>query len=269
MNKFFAFFINLFIPRAVFKLAGKKTIFIVSCEHAGNEIPERYRKFFKSYKKLLKTHNALDIGAKKLAKKIARFFGAPLFLNQISRLLIDVDCSLHNKPYLFFAPSDAGSEEKTNQFKESFKDFPETEKELIIKNIYEKHRQALENRMAGEIKKGRGVFHLMVHSFTPVYKGEERNADIGLLYNPANQKELEFCQNWQKILTELDPNLKVRLNYPYTGSEDGLTTNLRRQFDEKYLGVEIEVNQKWPLGKKSEWKRLKKIIVKSLKTLLL
>ena len=261
-------FRKIFGLEAVFKLGGKKTVFVVSCEHAGNEIPKEYQKYFKPYQKLLETHNSLDLGAKKLAQKIAGAFDAPLFLNTISRLLIDVDCSLHNKPYLFFAPSDAGSEEKTNQFKESFKDFPETEKELIIKNIYEKHRHNLEKQINGEIKKGRGIFHLMVHSFTPIYKGEERNADLGLLYNPSLPDEAEFCQKWQKILTELDPNLKVRLNYPYTGAEDGLTTNLRRQFDEKYLGVEIEVNQKWPLGKKKEWRKLQKIIVKSLKILL-
>ncbi|MDD5290308.1 MAG: N-formylglutamate amidohydrolase [Patescibacteria group bacterium] len=243
-------------------------VLIVSCEHAGNKIPKEYRNYFKLYKKILETHNALDIGAKKLAKKIARAFGAPLFLNLISRLLIDVDCSLHNKPYLFFAPSDAGSEEKTNQFKEAFKDFPEIEKEQIIKKIYEKHRQKLEKQIADEIKNSRGVFHLMVHSFTPNFKGEERNADIGLLYNPALSDEAELCQKWQKILIELDSNLKVRLNYPYTGSEDGLTSNLRRQFGEKYLGVEIEVNQKWPTGDKRKWKRLQKIIVKSLKILL-
>lgn len=36
------------------------------------------------------------------------------------------------------------------------------------------------------------------------------------------------------------------INVPYNGADDGFTTYLREQFPaDKYLGIEIEVNQKY------------------------
>ncbi|MEO8932838.1 MAG: N-formylglutamate amidohydrolase, partial [Xanthomarina sp.] len=36
-----------------------------------------------------------------------------------------------------------------------------------------------------------------------------------------------------------------RFNYPYLGKADGFTSYLRKQFPKNYLGIEIEVNQKF------------------------
>ena len=36
------------------------------------------------------------------------------------------------------------------------------------------------------------VLHVAVHSFTPVLHGERRNADVGLLYDPARPRERAF-----------------------------------------------------------------------------
>jgi hypothetical protein len=48
----------------------------------------------------------------------------------------------------------------------------------------------------------------------------------------------------------------LRRNYPYRGQSDGLTTALRRQFGARYLGIELEINQRWPLGPRSAWQTL-------------
>jgi hypothetical protein len=37
----------------------------------------------------------------------------------------------------------------------------------------------------------------------------------------------------------------VRFNYPYLGKADGFTTFMRKQFPKNYIGIEIEVNQKF------------------------
>jgi hypothetical protein len=39
--------------------------------------------------------------------------------------------------------------------------------------------------------------------------------------------------------------MKVRFNYPYKGTSDGLTTTLRKKFGPQYVGIEIEINQKF------------------------
>ena len=62
------------------------------------------------------------------------------------------------------------------------------------------------------------------------------------------------------------PALRVRRNYPYTGKSDGLTAYLRRRFDaDRYLGIELEINQAQVAGK--GWRRLQGQIAQSLREL--
>jgi predicted N-formylglutamate amidohydrolase len=104
-----------------------------------------------------------------------------------------------------------------------------------------------------------------VHSFTPVLHGNVRTADMGLLYDPLRKSEAAFCVLWQMALRKLGPDLKVRRNYPYLGTADGLTAYLRDCFpDSSYLGVELEVNQLYPAEDRREWMALQQLILKSL-----
>ena len=64
--------------------------------------------------------------------------------------------------------------------------------------------------------------------------------------NPFTDRlEKAFCEVWKNLIWEENSLLKVRYNYPYLGSADGFATYLRKQFPEYYIGIELEVNQKW------------------------
>jgi hypothetical protein len=77
--------------------------------------------------------------------------------------------------------------------------------------------------------------------------------------------ERELCLAWQRTLHEARRELIVRRNYPYRGIGDGLTTYLRRLHPQnRYAGIEIEVNQKYPLGDLSTWRVLRSTLVESL-----
>lgn len=78
--------------------------------------------------------------------------------------------------------------------------------------------------------------------------GHERNNDIGLLYDPDRMEEVRYCDKFRELLLNQLPDLRIRSNYPYLGTADGLTTYLRQQFPENYLGIELEVNQKWAVN---------------------
>jgi hypothetical protein len=52
----------------------------------------------------------------------------------------------------------------------------------------------------------------------------------------------------------------------YLGKADGFTTYLRKQFPESYIGIEIEINQKFAENYKMSL-LIKKIIYKSLNKL--
>jgi hypothetical protein len=48
------------------------------------------------------------------------------------------------------------------------------------------------------------------------------------------------------------PELRIRCNYPYRGTADGLVRSLRHRFSyQDYLGLELEVNQALLNGHKS------------------
>jgi predicted N-formylglutamate amidohydrolase len=88
-----------------------------------------------------------------------------------------------------------------------------------------------------------------MHSFTPVFDGAPRRADVGLLYDPRRAAERQWCGRWREALLGRRPELIVRRNDPYRGGADGLVTHLRRRFDaDRYVGVELEVNQKFTVG---------------------
>jgi predicted N-formylglutamate amidohydrolase len=103
----------------------------------------------------------------------------------------------------------------------------------------------VEADVAEQVRRGRRVVHLGVHSFTPVLDGKVRRAELALLYDPRRPLERALCSAWADGLATALPHLAVRRNQPYRGASDGLTTWLRRRFPaEAYLGIEIEVNQR-------------------------
>ncbi len=216
---------------------------IISCEHGGNNIPKYYLPLFKNKKILLNSHRGWDPGALTLANKIKHDLSAPLFYSTTSRLLIDLNRSLDH----------------TKLFSEFSKTVDETIRQKIINTIYIPYR----TRITEHIKKVKSAtaptMHLSIHSFTSTLDGVERTADIGLLYDPTRQSEKSFCKKLQKSLKQAFPHLIVRRNYPYRGNADGLTTSLRRQFNEKdYAGIEIEINQKHIIANNKTWLMIKK-----------
>ena len=64
-----------------------------------------------------------------------------------------------------------------------------------------------------------------------------------MLFDPNRPGEKLICRHWKRILGNLDPQLRVRMNQPYLGVDDGLTTALRNELPAAdYLGIELEIN---------------------------
>jgi predicted N-formylglutamate amidohydrolase len=145
-------------------------------------------------------------------------------------------------------------------------DLPPAEKSRILEKYWWPHRRKVEDAVKAKQRNGKTVFHVAVHSFTNYLDGE-RNADIGILYDPR-RAEKKLCERWESILNEIDPTLRVRRNYPYRGEADGLPTWLRRKFpDRAYVGVEFELNQ--ALIGTPRWSSTKRSVAESIRRLLL
>src|SRR5512139_3996354 len=226
---------------------------LITCEHGGNSVPPRYRHLFRGHEELLRTHRGYDAGGLAMAKDLAGAFNATLFVATISRLLIDLNRSIgHPKLY-----------------SEATRAAPADVRREILEAHYLPYRNQVEAHISGEIAQGRRVIHISSHSFTPVLDGEVRNADIGLLYDPGRAGEARLCQDWQAALKTSTPASRVRRNYPYAGKADGFTAHLRRQFaEERYAGIELEINQQQVLQGGHGWRRLRKAIIAALQACL-
>jgi predicted N-formylglutamate amidohydrolase len=200
---------------------------IITCEHAGNQVPEHYDHIFSPIKDILESHRGYDPGALQIARFLATEHNAPLFICETTRLLIEPNRSLDNDQL----------------YSEYSKKLFETDHEAILQRYYYPHRSGVQDLIS---KISKPVLHLSIHTFTPVLHGKERTVDLGLLFDPDRNSELTFCQTFMDSLEQTLPYLKIKFNEPYKGTDDGFTTYLRTKFDEDaYLGIEIEVNQKF------------------------
>jgi len=200
---------------------------VFSCEHAGNNVPDEYAHLFQDEPEVLKTHRGWDPGAWTLAQFFSSSLNAPLQGCESTRLLIEANRS-------------EGSPELFSMF--SKKLLPE-QKEKLYKEIYKPYRNQLQSTIEASKKP---VLHLSIHSFTPIWNGEERMVDIGILFDPEKKSETNYSHQLKVKLEKYLPDLKIRLNEPYRGTDDGITTWLRKLYSNTvYTGIELEVNQKF------------------------
>jgi len=225
---------------------------VVSCEHASADIPTEYQFLFSQQSEVLTTHRAYDIGAIELFTLLAQKadFGLQA---QTSRLLVELNRSLHH----------------SKLFSEFTQDLDRKTKNSILDHYYHPYRNELTSQIQQAMGQNQRVLHISVHSFTPVLNGERRQADIGLLYDSTRLEEKNFSRSWKQSLLRLNPELNIRYNYPYAGKADGFTTHLRKQFSQAdYLGIELEVNQHYPLYEPKLWQTLQTQLATSLQEIL-
>ncbi len=198
---------------------------VLTCEHGGREVPPEHAALFRNAGEVLDSHRGWDAGALEIFDALAPPLGDAAFPATTTRLLIDLNRSLHH-PKLY---------------SEFTRALPSAARAEIAARWWQPWRTAVAAQIAAWRDTGHAVRHLSVHSFTPVLGGQIRNADIGLLYDPSRAAERDFCAAWQSVLRAR--GWRVRLNYPYRGTDDGHTTALRRRFGHGYAGIELEVNQ--------------------------
>ncbi len=205
---------------------------------------------FRGSRALLDSHRGYDPGALVMARALARAFDAPLVTSTVTRLLIDLNRSIGH-PQLFSAAT---------------RDAPAKLRTEIAERHYLPYRAQVEHLVRRSVSRGRRVIHVSSHSFTPELDGKVRRADVGLLYHPGRQGEVEVCARWKASLAAMAPELRVRRNYPYAGKGDGLTAHLRRGFPPgAYVGIELEINQRIVLAGGLRWTALRAMLVDSLR----
>ncbi|MEM5540502.1 N-formylglutamate amidohydrolase [Olleya sp. AS48] len=218
---------------------------VITCEHGGNAIPLEYKPYFLDTS-VLKTHKGYDLGALDVfnyLKPIADYSN----FSTTSRLLIELNRSTNNK----------------NLFSAYTKTLTTKQKQSLINTYYNDYRQAVTKYIASIINNNLSVIHLSIHSFTPVLNNAIRDCDIGLLYDSRRIQEKQYAMSFKKNILALNPEYRVRFNYPYLGKADGFTTALRQQFKNNYIGIEVEINQSFAVNNKMP-EKLKHVLKQSI-----
>lgn len=225
-------------------------IALITCEHGGNRVPQRYASLFEEHAALLRSHRGYDRGALELARSLSRALATPLIASTTTRLLVDLNRSLHNP----------------GVFSECTRGLDLPARQRLLEEQYQPHRAAVLGALRLRTRRRPAQLHLAVHSFVPFWKGKRRACDVGFLYDPQRPLEASFARAWRQALRERLPHLALRLNQPYRGWTDGLTTALRDQWSaERYVGIELEVNQRLILHGKRSWKTLQRDLLISLR----
>jgi predicted N-formylglutamate amidohydrolase len=206
-----------------------REILILTCEHASNRLPAAFKNAVPA--EVLKTHRAYDIGAVQVFRKLVKF-AKPEFYSEgkFSRLFVDLNRTITNK----------------SAFSDYQRDNAKAKAQATA--YWTEYRTAIEKFVESALKpktQAATIVHLGIHSFTPELNGKVRNTDIGILYDPNRPQERAYANVIKAEIKRLYPAMKVRFNYPYKGTTDGLTTTLRKKFGPRYVGIEIEINQKF------------------------
>lgn len=230
---------------------------VLSCEHASNRVPAEYSARFRGGERLLASHRGYDAGALPVAQRCARSLRAPLFSGNVTRLVVDL-----NRP-----------EGHPALFSHFIADLDAADREQLLRRFHRRHWAAVQSAVEARLGLGVPVLHLSLHSFTPVLRGERRQADVGFLFDPRRRLEKDLCDAWRarfrRALLARGLELTLMHNSPYSGAGAGLTTSLRERLPaQRYAGIELELNQRlWRRGG-ATWAALSAALIESLASLL-
>lgn len=207
-------------------MPGRKSLVpvLISAEHASCSVPEEWARLFVGHADLLQSHRGWDPGTPELGAALSAAFRAPLLAGEVTRLLVDLNRSPGHRQH----------------FSEFTRVLPVAEQAELVRRYWQPHWSAYREHIERSPSR---LVHLACHSFTPIMNGKRRNADIGLLYDPGRAGEQALARRIAEAIRALRPALKVRMNYPYRGTANGMGQQHRRWFPEtRLLTLELEIN---------------------------
>jgi predicted N-formylglutamate amidohydrolase len=147
---------------------------LLLCDHASNALPEAYGALGLPQTEL-ERHIAYDIGAAWVTRRLAALLEAPAVLSRFSRLLIDPNRGADDPTLVMqlsdgaIVPGNAG--------------VGADEIERRLERYWRPYRGAVSQAIEAMIEAGPPPAILSIHSFTPVWRGEPRTWEIGILWD--------------------------------------------------------------------------------------
>lgn len=202
---------------------------LITCEHAANALPEGVDLGISQ--QLLDSHWGWDRWAADVLRRFAPALGATTVCSRLSRLLIDVNRGLEDdtliRPHAEDGPIPANQELTPAQVEDRVQRFHapyHTAVDAELGRLVERHGRE------------RVVFFTF-HSFTSEYAGEDRDFDVGVLFDAYE----DLAAGVKRALATR--GLRVRLNEPYSGYRGEIYSAAVHGETHDVNYFEIEVNQ--------------------------
>ena len=196
----------------------------ITCEHASARLPEPW-KWPPADEWVASTHWAFDLGARELAQEIGTHLGGTLVLSRFSRLLVDPNRPLE-APDLIVEVAE-GKRLEINC------DLLPAEREQRVERLWRAYHATVDHQLGVS----RAGIVLAVHTFTPVYNGQARSLEAGVLFD--TEEALALTLHAALASAGLD----VALNEPYSGKRGLIYSADRHARAHGRRAVELELRQ--------------------------
>nr|WP_272211669.1 N-formylglutamate amidohydrolase [Marinicella sp. W31]MDC2877559.1 N-formylglutamate amidohydrolase [Marinicella sp. W31] len=213
-------------PVVVERASGQSRVILI-CEHAGRAIPEVLGDMGLSAA-LLESHIAWDPGALAVSRLLSTALDSMLVHQRFSRLVYDC-----NRP--------PEASDSTPEISEVFavpanRGLGPVAKAERAEALYLPFHERIDQLLDETAHTARNAVIVTIHSFTPVFKGQKRDVEIGILHD--SDRRLADCMLKKASAAS---GYDVRRNEPYA-PVDGVTHTLRRHALQRgLLNVMIEV----------------------------
>jgi predicted N-formylglutamate amidohydrolase len=201
--------------------------FLIVCDHASNRIPASLGTLGLS-ETALQSHAAWDPGAYVLALKLARLLDAPLVHAGYSRLVYDV-----NRP-----PDSPQAIRETSEVYDvpGNRGLSRSEREARANAVYYPFHEKIAAMIDERRARAQDTVLIDLHSFTPVYHGQQRDVQLGILHDTDSRLADAVLAGASQFTS-----LKTERNDPY-GPQDGVTHTLAKHaIPRGLLNVMIEI----------------------------
>ncbi len=197
---------------------------LLVCEHASKHIPASLDNLGLDAQ-TANSHVAWDPGALPVAKHLSATLDASLIAATVSRLVYDC-----NRP-----PEAPGAMPAKSEIFPiaGNQNIPPEEKAARVNEIYVPFTNAIRNEIAARTDAGRATVIVTIHSFTPIYFGEKRKVELGVLH--------DVDTTFADAMLAIPSTMEVQRNQPY-GPDDGVTHTLKlHALPNGLLNVMIEI----------------------------
>ena len=216
--------------------------FVFLCDHASNFFPPPYDSTLGITDADKSAHIAWDPGALGVARDLAASLNSPLVHTTVSRLIIDCNREESRSdliPSLSETTKIAGN-----------RNLSADEKAFRLNLVHRPFHKAINKVLNWRLEQGLPTAVVSIHSFTPVYKGNARPWEIGLIY----EKDRRLADPVLEDLKERG-DLTVGDNEPYAPS-DGVYYTIRRHGEDRQLPclmIEIRNDEVKSSAEEARW----------------